>query len=154
MMMTKADGFYTLKGYQMNEGAELTTAMEDYLEMICRTSLESGIVRISDLSKMLNVKPSSATKMVQHLKELGYVNSEKYGQIELTEVGTAAGAYLLYRHDVISRFLCILNKSENELEQVEKIEHFLNRKTVENISKLTQRLEVEENQQLDDIKKI
>lgn len=144
--MTKVNGFYTLKGYQMNEGAELTTAMEDYLEMICRTSLESGIVRVSDLSKMLNVKPSSATKMVQHLKELGYVNSEKYGQIELTEVGASAGKYLLYRHDVISRFLCILNQSENELEQVEKIEHFLNRKTVENISKLTQRLEAEWNQ--------
>lgn len=143
--MTMQDGFYTLKGYQMNEGSELTTAMEDYLEMICRTSRKNGIVRVSDLSKMLNVKPPSATKMVQHLKELGYVDCQKYGQIELTEAGTSVGEYLLYRHDVIYHFLCILNQSENELEQVEKIEHFLNRKTVENLSKLTIRLQEEGN---------
>ncbi len=144
--MTMQDGFYTLKGYQMNEGSELTTAMEDYLEMICRTLRKGGIVRISDLSKMLNVKPPSATKMVQHLKELGYVDCQKYGQIELTEAGRSVGEYFLYRHDVIYRFLCILNQSENELEQVEKIEHFLNRKTVENLSKLTLRLQEEGNQ--------
>lgn len=136
--MSLTDEFYTLKGYQLNENAKLTSAMEDYLEMICRIDKTRKSVRVSDLSKMLNVKPSSATKMVQHLKELGYVNSEKYGQISLTEQGAAEGAYLLHRHAVIHQFLCILNQSENELEQVEKIEHFLNRTTVENLSKLTQ----------------
>ena len=139
--MNKIEGFYTLKGYQLNEAPELTTAMEDYLEMICRTEKEKGVVRVRDLSSMLNVKPPSATKMVQQLNQLGYVNSQKYGQIELTALGKLEGEYLLYRHDVIDQFLCILNQSENELEQVEKIEHFLNRKTVENLSRLTQCLQ-------------
>ena len=34
--MSGKEEFYTLKGYQINEAGELTTAMEDYLEMICR----------------------------------------------------------------------------------------------------------------------
>lgn len=140
--MSNTDEFYTLKGYQLNEAVDLTSAMEDYLEMICRIYKSTGIVRVNDLSKMLNVKPSSVTKMVQQLKDLGYVNSEKYGQIDLTEQGLAEGEYLLYRHAVINRFLCVLNNSENELEQVEKIEHFLTRTTVENLNKLTKWLEL------------
>ena len=44
------------------------------------------------------------------------------------------------RHEVIHRFLCALNHSDNELEQVEKIEHFLNRTTVKNLEQLIVRL--------------
>ncbi|NCC16113.1 MAG: metal-dependent transcriptional regulator [Clostridia bacterium] len=138
-----ADEFYTLKGYQMKEAIELTTAMEDYLEMASRILEKNETVRVSDLSKMLNVKPPSATKMMQQLKDLGYVNSEKYGQISLTAHGRAEGAYLLYRHDVLHKFLCMINHSENELEQVEKIEHFLNRETIENLNRLIQWLQGE-----------
>ncbi|KXL53224.1 transcriptional regulator MntR [Anaerotignum neopropionicum] len=141
--MSLSDEFYTLKGYQMNEVVEITTAMEDYLEMIYRLFKKNSKTRVNDLSRMLNVKPSSVTKMVQQLNELGYVSSEKYGQIELTEQGRALGEYLLYRHEVIHNFLCLLNQSNNELEQVEKIEHFLNRKTVENLNRLTLILEEE-----------
>ena len=141
--MSLSDEFYTLKGYQMNEVVEITTAMEDYLEMIYRLFKKNSKSRVNDLSRMLNVKPSSVTKMVQQLNELGYVSSEKYGQIELTEQGRALGEYLLYRHEVIHNFLCLLNQSNNELEQVEKIEHFLNRKTVENLNRLTLILEEE-----------
>ena len=32
--MSGANGFYTLKGYQLIESDELTPAMQDYLEMI------------------------------------------------------------------------------------------------------------------------
>lgn len=70
--MQEKDGFYTLKGYQTNETAELTTAMEDYLEMICRLLQDRESVRVGDLSRMLHVKPSSVTKMIQHLCLSGY----------------------------------------------------------------------------------
>lgn len=49
--MQEKDGFYTLKGYQTNETAELTTAMEDYLEMICRLLQDRESVRVGDLSR-------------------------------------------------------------------------------------------------------
>ena len=50
-----ASGFYTLKGYQLIESDELTPAMQDYLEMICRLSAESSIVRVSVLAAELHV---------------------------------------------------------------------------------------------------
>ena len=135
--MIDTKGFYTMKGYQINEAAELTPAMEDYLEMICRLMEDCSVVRLGELAEGLHVKPSSASKMIRLLSETGYINAEKYGYILLTEKGRQAGNYLLYRHDVLQRFLCILNHSESELEQVEKIEHFFDKRTVENLDKLT-----------------
>ncbi|MDD3193207.1 MAG: metal-dependent transcriptional regulator [Oscillospiraceae bacterium] len=126
--------FYTLKGYERVEDVQVTSAMEDYLEMICRLgAAEKGPVRIRTLAQQLHVKPSSASKMVSNLRGQGLVASEKYGEIRLTESGRSFGNYLLYRHDLLHRFLCFLNRSQNELEQVEKIEHFVDEKTVRSI---------------------
>lgn len=61
-------------------------------------------------------------------------------KIYMTDKGQETGNYLLYRHEVIHGFLCALNHSENELEQVEKIEHFLDRTTVKSLELLTVQL--------------
>lgn len=141
--MCEKDEFYTLNGYRINEknnDEKLTSSMEDYLEMICRLSAEKKGVRISDISEKLHVKPSSASKMMLLLKEKGYISFEKYGHISISEKGYKEGTYLLYRHKVINEFLCALNNSDNELEQTEKIEHFIDKKTVENLKKFTDEL--------------
>lgn len=134
--MNMENYFYTQKGYELHNTDDLTASMEDYLEMICRMLKEENVVRIQALSRSLHVKPSSASKMVKALKEKGCISSEKYGYLTATRKGLKIGEYLLYRHDVLHEFLCLLNHSENELEQVEKIEHFINRKTVENLHNL------------------
>lgn len=138
--MNETDEFYTLKGYQAKADCDLTAAMEDYLEMICRIIRQGDRVRVNDLSQRLHVKPSSVSKMIQQLHLAGYLHAEKYSMISLTPKGRKTGNYLLYRHEVIHRFLCVVNNSDNELEQVEKIEHFLDRNTVENLDALTKRL--------------
>lgn len=142
--MNKEAEFYTLKGYQLNEGGKLTSAMEDYLEMICRMLKNTDVVRISELAEKLHVKPSSASKMVSNLKEEGYIEFKKYGYIVVTKKGVELGKYLLHRHDVLHKFLCVLNNTDNELEQVEKIEHFITENTIDNLEKLTVRLTHEE----------
>ena len=128
--------FYTLKGYALLEGNAITSSMEDYLEMIYRIHSKGEAVRIGALAGSLNVKPSSASKMVDNLKKQGLVSSEKYGYIKLTDTGSKLGEYLVFRHDTLHDFLCYINKSKNELEQVEKIEHFINAETIGNIKKL------------------
>lgn len=138
--MNTANNFYTQKGYELHNTGGLTASMEDYLEMICRILKDENVVRIQALSHRLHVKPSSASKMVNALKEKGCISSEKYGYLTATKKGLEIGDYLLYRHDVLHEFLCLLNHSENELEQVEKIEHFINRKTVENLRSLINHL--------------
>ena len=134
-------GFFTMKGYTEHT-AGLTASMEDYLEMICRMSQSSGVIRISELAACLHVGPPSASKMSVILKDAGLLSFQKYGYITLTEKGKKAGEYLLYRHETVHSFLCALNGSDNELEQAEKIEHFLDPRTVENLARLTKSLNV------------
>ncbi|MCL2592425.1 MAG: metal-dependent transcriptional regulator [Defluviitaleaceae bacterium] len=134
--MSDNSRFYTLKGYALLEDNAITSSMEDYLEMIYRIHIKGEAVRVGTVAGLLNVKPSSATKMIANLKNQGLISSEKYGYIQLTEAGIKLGKYLVFRHDTIHRLLCYINQSDNELEQVEKIEHFINMETVENIKKL------------------
>lgn len=127
-----------MKGYELLDSAGVTSAMEDYLEMIIRLNEKhrGNGVRITKLAEMLNVKPSSASKMAANLKEKGLISFEKYGIIAPTSEGIALGSYLLWRHEVVNSFLCWLNGSENELEQAEKIEHFLDCRTVKSLEAL------------------
>lgn len=137
-MEDKKKGFYTVRGYErlMQMDKSVTPSMEDYLEMAYRLSREKGYTRIGDLAGALNVQPPSASKMVQKLAEASYISYEKYGAIELTEKGREMGDYLLKRHETIAEFLQIIGVTEGLLEETEKIEHNLSRKTVEQIMTL------------------
>jgi Mn-dependent DtxR family transcriptional regulator len=133
--MAQTDNFYTLKGYSLLEHTQITSSMEDYLEMICRLHRDGHPIRIKELAECLHVKPSSASKMTGNLRKHGLVRFEKYGTVSLTEDGLKLGEYLLFRHDVLHRFFCYINQNSNELEQVEKVEHFMEPRTVYNIEK-------------------
>lgn len=137
------DGFYTMKGYSLLSGGRLTSAMEDYLEMIARIGRGGAPVHVGELSARLHVKASSVTKMMRQLAQAGLVRAPRYGEIALSEEGALLGSYLLHRHDVVHRFLCWLNHSEDELEQAEKIEHFLKEETVKNLELLIKQLQKE-----------
>lgn len=125
--------FYTLKGYKIKENKKITEAMEDYIEMIYRKSKKNKIT-VKDLSIYLNVKPSSVSKMIKRLNNLSLVNFEKYKDISLTKEGTILGNYLMKRHNILKKFFKYINKDDFLLEQVEKIEHFIDYKTVKNIN--------------------
>lgn len=128
--------FYTLKGYKLRSNNVITEAMEDYLEMIYRKTTDKKEIKINELSKLLNVKPSSVSKMINRLKELNLVYFEKYKTITLTKEGKNIGKYLLYRHNTLKNFFKYINKGEYKLSQVEKIEHFIDYTSIKNIEKL------------------
>lgn len=134
------DVFYTLTGYQKKDDYFLTHAMEDYLEMIYRIFDKKKEIHMKDLASNLHVQASSVTKMMIRLKKLELISFEKYGQIYLTERGKIYGKYLLHRHDVLVQFFTFLNQENYDLEQVEKIEHFVDFITVENIEKLIKKI--------------
>lgn len=132
------EDFYTLKGYKLKENSVVTEAMEDYLEMIYRFKNEVSVKKLSD---SLNVKPSSVSKMINKLKDIGMVEYEKYGKIFLTDKGKNLGAYLLYRHRILKKFLQYINKDDYSLKQVEKVEHFIDEVTIRNIDRLLKNIE-------------
>lgn len=133
--MKKKNGFHTVRGYQLlDQGTKvLTSAMEDYLEMIYRNSLKSGYIRINKLAELLNVHPSSATKMVQKLAQAEMIHYKKYGIIFLTDKGKKIGEFLYKRHNIIETFLRTITVSDNILEETELIEHNLSPNTLKNI---------------------
>lgn len=133
--MGESPKFRTVRGYELLERNHkmLTSAMEDYLEMIYRNSLTEGYMRIHTLSALLNVAAPSATKMVQKLSHLGYLDYKKYGIIALTESGRNTGAYLLRRHEIIESFLKQLGVKEDMLIETELIEHSISYITLKRI---------------------
>jgi Mn-dependent DtxR family transcriptional regulator len=137
MSQNQGAGFHTVRGYQLlkQQGGQLTPAMEDYLEMVYRLCQSTAFTRIGKLSEALHVRPSSVSKMILKLSELGYINYDRYEVILLTEKGKTAGAYLLYRHQTIEKFLKLIGKTES-LEEAELIEHVLSGETVSLLSRL------------------
>ncbi|KOF58038.1 MULTISPECIES: metal-dependent transcriptional regulator [Clostridium] len=129
------DRFHTVRGYELQRHGKnkLTSALEDYLEMIYRNSLNENYIRINVLAQLLNVKDSSASKMVKKLGELGIVNYEKYGIVTLTDKGRRIGEYLLNRHNTIENFLSFIGRNKDALVQTELIEHIIDEDTVKSM---------------------
>lgn len=133
------ENFYTLKGYKIKNKNQITEAMEDYIEMIYRETKEKAIT-IKHLSEKLNVKPSSTSKMINRLKEIELVNFKKYSTITLTKKGIKKGKYLMWRHKTLELFFKKLNKNNYKLEQIEKIEHYIDHITLKNIENITKKI--------------
>ena len=142
MMETKE--FHTVRGYQLLKQNKkyLTPAMEDYLEMIFRNSGEDGYMRMNKLAELLNVKASSASKMVQKLSGFGLVKYEKYGIIVLTEDGKEIGSFLLNRHSIIEKFLKSIGICEDLLVETELIEHIVSVQSLKSIEQLNRFLDM------------
>lgn len=132
----KISRFRTLRGYDMLADTDISPTMEDYLEMIYRQAAQGECTRVNRLAQMLNVKPSSASKMASKLRDAGLVDFEPYGVISLTEAGSRTGAYLIHRHNVLNSFFSLLNGTEDELELVERIEHYIDEGTLRNLEVL------------------
>lgn len=134
--MEELSKFHTVRGYQLlaQNKKLLTSAMEDYLEMIYRNSLTEGYMRINTISELLNVAAPSATKMVQKLTKLGLLDYKKYGIISLTENGREIGKFLLERHNITEKFLENLGVVEDVLTETELIEHNISAATLAKIN--------------------
>lgn len=137
MQNPESKDFRTIRGYELLKRSKnsLTPAMEDYLEMIYRLCLEDGYTRVGLISRRLQVKPSSASKMIHKLCELGYVLFDRNDGIVLTDSGTDISSYLLYRHGVIESFLQLLGAGD-ALHETELLEHSFQEDTVERLSGL------------------
>lgn len=131
--------FHTLRWYE--DANRLSPATEDYIEMLCRLCDQNGEVRLSVLANHLNVGVSAASKMAVRLRAAGFLSYQAYGALTLTEKGKKEGARLLARHKILNEFFSTVNKTPSELELVEKIEHFFDETTVENLRTLLERLQ-------------
>lgn len=132
--MSKREDYYTFNEYMKNN--KLTPSEEDYIEMIYRLNIENDKVQVKDISKTLNIKPPSVTKMIKKLNDKDLLIYRKYDNIELTSLGQSVGKKLLSRHNTIKEFLDILGIKESIHEETETIEHTINVETLIKIEEL------------------
>ncbi|SFL82621.1 iron (metal) dependent repressor, DtxR family [Gracilibacillus orientalis] len=119
-----------------------TPTMEDYIEQIYILMETKGYARVSAIAEALQVQPSSVTKMVQKLDRDAYLNYEKYQGLILTSKGKKVGERLVYRHELLEKFLRIIGVDEKNIyTDVEGIEHHLSWNSIDRIGNLVQFLE-------------
>jgi DtxR family Mn-dependent transcriptional regulator len=92
--------------------------MEEYLELLYRFKEEKRESRVKEISSRLRVSPASVSEMLRKLSKKGLIRKyEKYGKIELTEMGEAEGKKLLRKHRTIERFLAMLGLGRKKLHE-------------------------------------
>jgi len=116
---------------------KLSSSMEDYLECILVLKETKGIVRVRDLTQLMNVKTSSTTSALRFLSENGYVVHERYGDVQLTGQGERQAKFIYKRHKTLIRFINeILGvDKKNASQDACKIEHAISPRTFEKLSK-------------------
>ena len=105
----------------------LTPALEDYLKTVYEIVQTQPVARVSTIARRMNVSFPSVTNAMKRLKELGYVDYEKYGLIQLTDKGKKRAEILKNAQVDVREFLIkVLNLPEEAATKVAcKIEHFM-----------------------------
>ncbi len=112
--------------------AHQTETTEDYVELIADLIEAHQEARLSDLSKRLGVSHPTVSKVVNRLKEEGYVQSQPYRSIFLTDKGASLAKQCKERHKIVLDFLIRLGVSPDIAEfDAEGIEHHISAQTLE-----------------------
>ena len=99
---------------------------EDYLKTIDKIVTEKGYAQVKDISRALDVGPSSVTGMLKKLTDEGYINYEKYGGVTLTQKGKETANSTKKKYTTIRDFLMALGISEHVAEDDAcKMEHVI-----------------------------
>ncbi len=83
----------------------LSAAMQDYLEEILILSDRLETVRVTDIAERLKLTKASVSQALSQLREQGLITQDRYGPVELTELGRYYGQVVKRRHEVLRSFL-------------------------------------------------
>ena len=122
-----------VKGMSMTE-QELTSSYEDYIEAIYDLAAKGGgSVRSVDVAEALGFSKASVARATKNLREAGYINQERYGEITLTEKGAEYGKRVLERHTVLRAFLIDILGVDKEIanEEACEMEHTISQDTMD-----------------------
>lgn len=116
--------------------AHQTETTEDYVELIADLIEVQKEARVCDLAARLGVAHPTATKVLSRLREEGYIHSQPYRAIFLTDKGQKLAKKCKERHQIILEFLIRLGVDSKTAEfDAEGIEHHISDKTLEIMKK-------------------
>ena len=108
----------------------LHESAEMYLETIYQLSLEQSCVRSVDVAEALGYSRASVSRAVGLLKKDSYLEMDKDGFLNLTELGQSTAKRIFERHTVLSAALMALGvDAESAAEDACRIEHVISEET-------------------------
>ncbi len=126
-----------------SEDYNLSSNMEDYLEVIHHLIQDNRVARVRDIANALDVKMPSVTGALKKLAEKGLVNYDPHQVITLTQEGERVAERLVNNHKIISRFLeevlCIERETADK--NACRIEHIIDDVVLERLVKYIEYVE-------------
>lgn len=111
--------------------AHQTETIEDYVELIADLIAVNKEARASDLAARLGVAPPTVSKMLSRLQDDGYIESQPYRSIFLTDKGQTLATHCKERHQIVLDFLIRLGVNPQTAEfDAEGIEHHISPQTL------------------------
>lgn len=105
---------------------------EDYVELIAQMIRSKGEARAVDLASRLGVSHVTVTKTISRLQRDGFVRSEPYRAIFLTEKGEQLALSSEQRHKLVVEFLMRIGVNGADAEaDAEGIEHHVSQSTLD-----------------------
>jgi len=130
------ENLYSVMRRGHNRKERRKTTVEEYLETIHELEKHIGWVRTKDLSRVLNIKPSSITKTLKKLHSEGLIIYEKYRGARLSRAGLEAINKLVRKHRVLAELLREAGLSEIDAQaEAERLEHLVPDYLVEYLEK-------------------
>jgi DtxR family manganese transport transcriptional regulator len=120
-----------MRAFERQRLQRQSTMCEDYCELIADLILEAGEARAVDIARRFGVSHATVVNTVNRLQRDGYVSSQPYRSIFLTDSGRALAAMSKRRHGIVLRFLEALGiDPETARSDAEGIEHHVSETTL------------------------
>jgi DtxR family Mn-dependent transcriptional regulator len=115
-----------------------TDSVEDYLKTIALLGAQSKPIRVQDISRSLNIKPSSVSEALNKLVNAGLVRHPKHGRVELTTEGTLIAEDICLRYELLHRLLVEILGVPTRIAEKDAcgMEHALSQTSRERLEKL------------------
>jgi DtxR family transcriptional regulator, manganese transport regulator len=118
--------------FQRVRDAHQSETAEDYVELIAELIAEKGEARLVDLSERLGVTKATVNNTIQRLQRDGFVTSEPYRAIFLTDKGARVAAASRERHLIVRDVLVSLGVDPQTADtDAEGIEHHVSGATLD-----------------------
>jgi DtxR family manganese transport transcriptional regulator len=116
-----------------------TETAEDYVEAVAEIQELRGNCRVVDLAERFAVSHVTVTKIISRLKKEGFVDTEPYRPVVLTEKGARLAAESQERHQLVYHFLLSIGVPERIAAiDSEGIEHHVSPETLERFRALAE----------------
>jgi DtxR family manganese transport transcriptional regulator len=118
-------------GHRRTRRAHASETAEDYVEIISDLIARRGEARVVDVAACLGVTHVTVSRTVARLRKAGWVHTEPYRSLFLTQAGVDLARKVKRRHEVVERFLRALGVSEQAARaDAEGLEHHVSDETL------------------------